>query len=221
MMIRYTFTLFTLVSCLIGTPTPGGAVSPDETEAWREDLLFVQLEMPRVHPDLFHTLPQESFDASILALIERLASMTHNEIITELADYMTSIGFPIPDNFPFVGRNFNTTRAGIHAGGLRSDERIYNIFDTTKLLGRPPKVAITNNSGVDGVAHWVNEFFQLKGDDRISKIKVHKVARWVIDQYEVTGRLTAISDEEMITNVKELMPTFWAKYHGDGDAASA
>ena len=56
--------------------------------------------------------------------------------ITELADYMRSIGLPIPDNYPFVGKAFNTTRAGIHAGGLRQDERIYNIFDTVKLLGQ-------------------------------------------------------------------------------------
>jgi isopropylmalate/homocitrate/citramalate synthase len=100
--------------------------------------------------------------------------------ITELADYMRSIGLPIPTNYPFAGRAFNTTRAGIHAGGLRQDERIYNIFDTEKLLGRPPRVAITDKSGADGVAHWVNEFFGLKGDDRINKIKVHRLARWVI-----------------------------------------
>jgi isopropylmalate/homocitrate/citramalate synthase len=112
--------------------------------------------------------------------------------ITELADYMRSIGLPIPDNYPFAGRAFNTTRAGIHAGGLRQDEQIYNIFDTTKLLGRPPRVAITDKSGADGVAHWLNEFFGLKGDDRINKIRVHKLARWVIDQYDVEGRLTAM-----------------------------
>ncbi len=134
------------------------------------------------------------------------------EVITEMADYMRSIGLPIPDNYPLVGKHFNTTRAGIHAGGLRSDERIYNIFDTTKLLGRPPRVALTDKSGTDGVALWVNEFFGLKGDDRISKIKVHKVARWVMDQYEVHGRMTAISDEELEAQVKELMPTYWEKY---------
>ncbi len=89
-----------------------------------------------------------------------------------------------PTTTRFVGRCFNTTRAGIHAGGLRQDERIYNIFDTAKLLGRPPRVAITDKSGADGVAHWVNEFFGLKGEHRISKIKMHKLARWVMDQYE-------------------------------------
>ena len=138
--------------------------------------------------------------------------------ITELADYMRSIGLPIPANYPFVGRHFNTTRAGIHAGGLRQDERIYNIFDTTALLGRPPRVAITDKSGADGVALWVNEFFGLKGDERVNKIKVHALARWVLDQYEVNGRLTAISDEELEAKARELLPELWQKYKGSTQA---
>ena len=132
--------------------------------------------------------------------------------ISALADYMRSIGLPIPDNYPFAGRLFNVTRAGIHAGGLRQDERIYNIFDTEKLLGAPPRVAITDKSGADGVAHWVNEFFGLKDDERINKIKVHRLARWVIDQYEVEGRLTTISDQELAAKAKEFFPDYWAKY---------
>jgi isopropylmalate/homocitrate/citramalate synthase len=135
-------------------------------------------------------------------------------VITELAEYMQSIGFPIPDNYPFVGRRFNTTSAGIHAGGLRSDERIYNIFDTTKLLGRPPRVSLTDKTGADGVALWVNEFFGLQGDDRLSAMKCHRVARWVRDQYEEDGRITAISDEELEARVKEMMPQYWEKYKG-------
>ena len=136
-------------------------------------------------------------------------------VITEMAEYMKSIGLPIAENYPFVGKMFNTTRAGIHAGGLRHDERIYNIFDTKKLLGRPPRVGITDKSGVDAVTIWVNEFFGLEGENQLNKIKVHKVARWVIDQYEQHGRLTAISDSEMEAKVKELMPKYWDKYKGD------
>lgn len=133
-------------------------------------------------------------------------------VITELAEYMRSIGLPIPDNYPFAGKSFNTTRAGIHADGLRRDEQIYNIFDTTTLLGRPPRVAITDKSGSDGVAQWVNEFFGLKGENRINKIKIHKLARWVIDQYEEHGRLTAISDQELEEQAKKLLPEYWEKY---------
>ena len=142
-------------------------------------------------------------------------------VITELAEYMMSIGLPIPENYPFVGKHFNTTRAGIHAGGLRQNERIYNIFDTEKLLNRPPRVAITDKSGADGTTIWVNDFFGLAGDDRISKIKCHKVCRWVLDQYEQNGRLTAISDQELEAKVQELMPEFWEKYKGSEALASS
>ena len=134
--------------------------------------------------------------------------------ITELAEYMQSIGFPIPENYPFVGRYFNTTRAGIHAGGLRQNEQIYNIFDTTKLLNRPPRVALTDKTGADGVALWVNEYFGLKGNERLTVMKVYKVARWVHDQYEVEERMTAISDQELEEKVRELMPQYWEKYKG-------
>ena len=57
---------------------------------------------------------------------------------------------------------------------------------------------------------------RLKGDERISKIKIHKLARWVMDQYEVEGRITAISDEELEKKVHELMPDYWQKYHHNG-----
>ena len=75
-------------------------------------------------------------------------------------------------------------------------------------------MALTDKSGADGVAHWVNELFGLKGDDRITVIKCHKVARWVRDQYEVEGRTTAISDQELEQKVQELMPEHWEKYKG-------
>jgi isopropylmalate/homocitrate/citramalate synthase len=68
-------------------------------------------------------------------------------LITEIADYMRSIHFPIPDNYPLVGRDAFTTKAGIHADGLRRGDRIYNIFDTERLLGRAPRVSITDKTG--------------------------------------------------------------------------
>ena len=154
--------------------------------------------------------PLEGAVMEYIAMKGSLCGINTN-VITELAQYMKSIGTPISDNYPFVGKNFNTTSAGIHAGGLRQDERIYNIFDTTKLLGRTPRVAITDKSGADGVAIWVNEFLGLMGEERLSKIKVHKVARWVLDQYEVNKRLTSISDQELEVKVRELMPEYCEK----------
>ena len=107
-----------------------------------------------------------------------------------------------------MGKNFNTTRAGIHAGGLRRDEEIYNIFDTTGLLNRPPKVAITDKSGTDGVALWVNNFLGLKGKDELTVMKVAKVQRWVMDQHLKEGRHTSISDKEMEEQAAKFFPSF-------------
>ena len=133
--------------------------------------------------------------------------------LTEIAHYLEhKCDMHIPPNKPFLGRNFNVTSAGIHADGLSSDERIYNIFNTKKLLGRPPTVAITDKSGIDGVALWVNNFLGLKDETRISKIKMAKIGRWVVDQY-AEGRITAISDEEMIEQVKKHLKKFYDKYY--------
>jgi len=130
-------------------------------------------------------------------------------VITELAAYFNDIGAPIAANYPFVGRDFNTTRAGIHAGGLRRNEEIYNIFDTTALLKRPPRVSITDKSGTDGVALWVNDFLGLSGEKQLTVMKVAKIQRWVMDQYEVHGRLTVISDAEMEEQVHLHFPDLY------------
>lgn len=134
-------------------------------------------------------------------------------VITEIADYMASIGVSIADNYPFVGRHFNTTRAGIHAGGLRRDERIYNIMDTSTLLNRPPRVAITDRTGTDGIAVWVNEYLGVKGTaDEVKLTKVYKIQQWVMEQYNNHGRLSAISDEELAHQVKTHLPDLYAKH---------
>jgi hypothetical protein len=81
---------------------------------------------------------------------------------------------------------------------------VYNIFNTTKLLGKPPRVAITDKSGVDGVALWVNNF--LGEDEKVSRTGIARIARWVRNQYDVEGRITAISDEEMEEQTRKYLP---------------
>lgn len=79
-------------------------------------------------------------------------------VITELAEYYEKeLGEHMPERTPFVGKNFNVTRAGVHADGLLKNEEIYNIFDTEKFLGRPPVVAVSNTSGAAGIAHWISD----------------------------------------------------------------
>ena len=134
-------------------------------------------------------------------------------VITEMAQYYErGIGTQLTTNYPFVGKDFNTTRAGIHAGGLRKFEQIYNIFDTTALLNRPPRVAITDKSGSDGVALWVNEFLGLKGDERLTVMKMAKIFRWVMDQYDKEGRMSSITDQELEEQVKLHLPEYYHKY---------
>ena len=124
-------------------------------------------------------------------------------VITEMADYYEKeIGYHIPSRTPFVGRNFNVTRAGIHADGLLKNEEIYNIFDTEKFLNRPVLVAVSNTSGLAGIAHWINTYFKLKGDKAISKNSpiVAHVKDWVEKEYE-GGRVTVLTDNELIAAI--------------------
>lgn len=134
-------------------------------------------------------------------------------VITAMAEYYEKvIGTTLTPNYPFVGKDFNTTRAGIHAGGLRKFEQIYNIFDTTTLLNRPPRVAITDKSGTDGVALWVNDFLGLQGEERLTVMKVAKIQRWVMDQYEKEGRMSSITDQEMEEQVKIYLPEYYSAH---------
>jgi isopropylmalate/homocitrate/citramalate synthase len=127
-------------------------------------------------------------------------------VITEIAEYFKNeIGYNIPHMTPFVGRSFNVTRAGIHADGLLKDEEIYNIFNTEKILNRPANVAVSKNSGLAGIAYWLNKNYGLKGDKELSKHSklVEEMKAWVDSQYE-DGRTTALSQDELESKAEEL-----------------
>lgn len=132
-------------------------------------------------------------------------------VITKIRDYLEAhTNTIIPNNMPFVGKDFNTTRAGIHADGLLKDEEIYNIFDTTKILNRPPEVMITDKSGTAGICAWINVYFNL---DKTAEIKkdnpgVKEMYDWTLKEYE-EGRITAISEEELVELVKKHLPEIY------------
>lgn len=131
-------------------------------------------------------------------------------VITEIADYFKNeIGCDIPPMTPFVGRNFNITRAGIHADGLMKDEEIYNIFNTKKLLNRPAGVAITNTSGLAGIAYWINEKYGLTEEKALDKHSplVLALKGWIDLQYE-DGRRSALTDRELVEQIERLGKTF-------------
>lgn len=131
-------------------------------------------------------------------------------VITELAEYYKKeIGYQMPPRTPFVGKNFNVTRAGIHADGLLKNEEIYNIFDTEKFLNRPVLVSVSNTSGLAGIAHWINTYFRLKGENALDKghPMVAKIKELVDQQYE-EGRITVMTEEELITMLNEWKDEF-------------
>ncbi len=136
------------------------------------------------------------------AQLKGLVEGVNYQAITELAEYARKeLGFDIPHNYPLVGRDFNMTRAGIHADGLLKDEEIYNCFDTKKLLNRPTGVAITDKSGAAGIKHWIEARYQIeipKHDPRITKIKDKIDAEYAAD------RVSMVSDEEMFEWIREV-----------------
>jgi len=135
-------------------------------------------------------------------------------VITEIAEYFErEIGYKIPPRTPFVGANFNVTRAGIHADGLMKDEEIYNIFNTGKLLNRPARVAIDVHSGMAGIALWLN-----------NRLADRKVDMWVekqspviaavkekVDEQYAAGRTTSMGDEELLSLLRIIAPEIWEK----------
>lgn len=126
--------------------------------------------------------------------------------ITEIADYFKNeIGYDIPPMTPFVGENFNMTKAGIHADGLLKDQEIYNIFDTDKFLKRPASVMIGKTSGHAGIAYWINGNYHLSGERAVDKKDpiVVSLKEWVDREYE-GGRVTSLSKKELEEKIKEL-----------------
>ena len=124
-------------------------------------------------------------------------------VITELSEYFEKeLGYVQPSRTPVVGRNFNVTRAGIHADGLLKNEEIYNIFDTGKFLNRPPLVAVSNTSGLAGIAHWINNYYNLPEERKLDKSSpiVTKVKEWVDKEYD-EGRVTVITDNELVIQI--------------------
>lgn len=123
-------------------------------------------------------------------------------VITEIGEYFKNeLGYDIPPRTPFVGRDFNVTKAGIHADGLMKDEEIYNIFNTEKLLNRPAKVAVDAHSGMAGIAHWLNGYFASEGIDRRVDKRDEVIVRMkeMVDREYEGGRTTTLSDEELLS----------------------
>ena len=153
------------------------------------------------------------------ALIIEYISLTGDDaaadttILSEVAEFFEKeLHYNIPYNYPFVGRDFNATSAGVHADGLAKNEEIYNIFDTEKLLNRPASVQVAKTSGLAGIAYWINQNYRLTGEQQIDKHDplVLALKGWVDAEYE-DGRQTVMSAKELNAKIAELAPGRFAQ----------
>jgi hypothetical protein len=68
-------------------------------------------------------------------------------------------------------------------------------------------IAITQSSGKVGIAYWLNGFFDLDGSERIPEdhTVVDQIKAWIDEQY-ANGRMQPITDEEILSLARELLP---------------
>ena len=134
-------------------------------------------------------------------------------VITDIARYFEdSLGYIIPPQTPFVGKSFNTTRAGVHADGLLKDQEIYNIFNTEKLLKKPPLVSVDAHSGLAGIAYWMNAFYALPDSHKVDKHDPIVVAvKERVDREYEDGRTTYMGDDELDQIIMALDPEMHKK----------
>ena len=153
-------------------------------------------------------------NAPLEALVIDYISLTGNDeaadptVITEIAQYFEKeLDYRIPDNYPFAGKDFNATSAGIHVDGLAKNEEIYNIFDTTKILNRSVPIIINDKAGRAGVAYWINQQFNLPPERQVSKKHpaVGQIHAKIMNAYE-EGRNTSFSNKEIKNLVRRFMP---------------
>ena len=153
-------------------------------------------------------------NAPLEALVIDYISLTGNDeaadptVITEIAQYFEKeLDYRIPDNYPFAGKDFNATSAGIHVDGLAKNEEIYNIFDTTKILNRSVPIIINDKAGRAGVAYWINQQFNLPPERHVSKKHpaVGQIHTKIMAAYE-EGRNTSFSNKEIKNLVRRFMP---------------
>lgn len=151
------------------------------------------------------------------ALIIEYISLTGNDdaantqVISKIARYFEKeLEYRIPDNYPFVGKDFNATSAGVHVDGLAKNQEIYNIFDTKALLDRDVPIIITDKSGRAGVAYWINQNLELQEDDRVSKSHpaVGLIYNRILESY-AHGRNTSYSNKEMMALTRRYLPEFF------------
>ena len=130
------------------------------------------------------------------------------KVISDIADYFEKeLNYTIPPRTPFVGSEFNVTRAGIHADGMLKNKEIYNSFDTENILGKPSIIAVNAYSGLAGIAAWINAYFRLDDANKITKKdqRILPIKKWIDEKY-ANGRTSNIRNDELIDLTLKYIP---------------
>ena len=82
------------------------------------------------------------------------------------------------------------------------------LFRSEKFLNKPALVAISNTSGVAGIAYWINAYYKLPGERQMDKNSelVLAIKAWVDKEYE-DGRVTVLTDEELVEKIDSVCKT--------------
>lgn len=85
----------TLALCLLAAlPVSASAAPPTELTAqqWRDDLAFMAADMRQRHPNLYHSVSKEKFDAAVADLDTRIPSLKRNQIIVGMMRIAALVG---------------------------------------------------------------------------------------------------------------------------------
>jgi isopropylmalate/homocitrate/citramalate synthase len=129
-------------------------------------------------------------------------------VLVAIADYMRrECGVALPSNYPILGDECFTTRAGVHIDGLLKDPETYMSFDPLRVLGRPIGVVVSDKSGAAGIAWWVNGHFRLTGTRKISKSDpgIQAMYQDLLKSY-AAGRTVDPSSDELLALARLHMP---------------
>ena len=90
------FLLLRAIPLALALGHPASAQSPPPVELsaqqWRDDLAFMVAEMKRRHPDLYHRVSQQRFDAAVADLDARIPGLQRNQVIAGMMRIAAMVG---------------------------------------------------------------------------------------------------------------------------------
>lgn len=93
-------------------------------------------------------------------------------------------------------------------GGKKAGNREYAIVKHTG-----PEIMVTRNCGTEAIAYWINMYLgiYIGQQVRATHSGIKMIRAWIEKNYK-HGRLSPISDQEMLMQVKRYLPRFFAKF---------